>query len=73
MEAFICLGLEKGFYTGSQTLLQDRENSKVHRVIVSLSRKKPQQTEETTLVIKDPTNTYTPQYIDLLKDFMLNF
>jgi len=73
MKALICLGLKKGFYADSQTLLQDRENSKVHRVIVSLSRKKPQQTEETTLVIKDSSNAYTPEYIDLLKDFMLNF
>ncbi|WP_339925966.1 methyltransferase [uncultured Cyclobacterium sp.] len=72
MEAFIGLGIEKGFYVDSKTLLQDRETSKVHRVIASLTRR-PVQTEVRTLVIKDATNVYTPEYIDLLKEYMLHF
>ncbi|EPR66292.1 tRNA1(Val) (adenine(37)-N6)-methyltransferase [Cyclobacterium qasimii] len=73
METFIGIGAEKGFYPVSQTFLHDRETSKVHRVIVSLSRKKPAKIVENTLLIKDPSNAYTSEYVDLLKDFMLHF
>lgn len=73
MEDFKSLGKEIGFYSNSQTLLQDRENSKVHRVIASFTRKKPNQPEKTFLVIKDANNAYTTEYIDLLRDYMLHF
>lgn len=73
MEDFKSLGKEIGFYSNSQTLLQDRENSKVHRVIASFTRKKPNQPEKTFLVIKDANNAYTTEYIALLKDYMLHF
>ena len=73
MTAFIELGEENGFYVNSQTLLQDRQSSKVHRVIASFARKKPKLSQKTALVIKDANNAYTPEYIDLLRDYMLNF
>lgn len=73
MTAFIELGEENGFYVNSQTLLQDRQSSKVHRVIASFARKKPKLSQKTALVIKDANNVYTPEYIDLLRDYMLNF
>lgn len=73
MEAFKSLGTEKGFYANTQTLLQDRESSKVHRVIASFARIKPDQPEKFALVIKDANNAYTPEYIALLKDYMLHF
>lgn len=73
MEDFKSLGKEIGFYSNSQTLLQDRETSKVHRVIASFARKKPKLSQKTALVIKDANNAYTTEYIDLLKDYMLHF
>lgn len=73
MEAFKSLGTEKGFYANTQTLLQDRETSKVHRVIASFARIKIDQPEKSALVIKDANNAYTPEYIALLKDYMLHF
>ena len=73
MEAFKSLGTKKGFYANTQTLLQDRETSKVHRVIASFVRIKPEQPKKSVLVIKDANNAYTPEYIGLLKNYMLHF
>jgi tRNA1Val (adenine37-N6)-methyltransferase len=73
MEVFKQIGLMEGFYLKSQVFLQDRKSSNPHRIIAAFSQKVLEVSEISSLVIKDSENTYTAEYVRLLKDFMLYF
>lgn len=74
MGDFKIFGQKKGFYQQSQVLLQDNKSSKPHRIIAAFSRNAAlAASEESVLVIKDSDNSYSEQYVHLLKDFMLYF
>jgi tRNA1Val (adenine37-N6)-methyltransferase len=73
MEDFILLGQNKGFFLKSQIFLQDRKSSKPHRIIAAFSRQAVEVSGQSSLVIKDSQNTFSVDYVCLLKDFMLYF
>ena len=72
-EKFIALAKESELYPVKITRVKGTPTAVVKRSLLAFSRNETQQPEVDELTIEIDRHVYTPQYIDLTKDFYLKF
>lgn len=71
--SFLSKAISNGFYCNEILKIKPTEKSEVKRLILSFSRKKTIITEKLISIEKDERQSYSDEYINLTKEFYLNF
>lgn len=68
-EILIATAEEKGFFLESKTLICNKSDKDVVRVVFTLRKTKPEQVKVSKLTIRNTDNTYTAEYLERTRDF----
>jgi len=72
-DRFVQLALDNNFYVHEKLLIRQTPNHSHFRNIIHFSRNKNNFMPTAELTIQNETGDYTPEFVELLRDYYLNF
>ncbi|MCD4665844.1 MAG: hypothetical protein K8R68_11295 [Bacteroidales bacterium] len=65
--------LIENFYCSKQLIIYPKYSKPANRIIMEFSRERQKTLAETKLIIRNNDNSFTKEYINLTREFYLNF
>ncbi|WP_375584760.1 tRNA1(Val) (adenine(37)-N6)-methyltransferase [Cyclobacterium xiamenense] len=73
MDRFRSIGSSRGYTQVKRIQIYDKPDAKAHREVAAFARKEEAALQESMLVLKNASGSYTSEYRELLRGFMLHF